>query len=540
MMTKINLCCLHTLRRWRIQIPSIYFIGLHQRRCEHSDALHTPEKCIPSTSSSDHLIKSNLTTTTTTPTIESSSSSSSLLDMPVWQYIVESIQEVVMTRGDDVDTWRRFCKLWRKHFPVAEVDQLRLLLEEEILSFNTFGKSEERIPHDLHSLPVFLQALCALVQLGEAQLPLIFTDSQSTNKITDLTERTLFTTVIRELRVVIFYLAEERLLYALYATHYHPSENPTESNLNESGKEIMRDLSLFTDSTVERVRDMGVRLTPKELENVILLADAASALLRIDPPIKLMPVLYRLLLPALGACEQLDSFRLAALATALARCADFSDPTNNNDNNNNNNNNDSGKNGGETLRSTAISYTVCSHMHALARALEVQMRASMQHVQDSETKRRQAQLRLLSLKERKELEKQQQQQQQQKKKNEKLEKHNGENADEGILLLENVASVCSALAALRYADKRFWSVVIDYTITSLQSSSSSLSSSSSSLLLQDVRDILFALDHVHQNNGYDRIMSLLVSLHLLEEPIPPPSAVRKAMKVVKGRTASDL
>ncbi|PWU99779.1 hypothetical protein C4B63_8g51 [Trypanosoma cruzi] len=459
--------------------------------------------------------------------------------VPVWQCLVESIQELA-EKADDVESWWRFCRLWRMHFPQAAADSLPLLLENELLVHdeqNETGKQEkesnimERVPRDLQCLPVFLQALCTAVQLGETRLQLSF----PTTKDDASTEGSaMLVSVLAELRVVVFYLAQERLTHTLYAVHDRLSETTHAKNEN-SRKDIVLSAASSSSRDGERVGQMGVRLTPEELQQALLLADASAAVLSIGPPVTLLPSLYRLLLPALGACEQLENHRLGALAIAVARSADFDDPNGDKDNFSSTTATAVDCPSSGDLRPIMTCYTVLSHLHAVARALEVRMRESMQRFESkgmkpTGTSIRQAQLRLLSLKERKDLEKQRE-----------LESESVGSDATGTKLLETVGIVCSALAARRYTDDRFWKAVTDYTVASLQASANSFPTSTSyPHLLEDVRNILFALDHVHHKAYFDCVMSLLVKLHLLQEPIPPPSAVRNAMKAVKGQTAATL
>ncbi|EKF38769.1 hypothetical protein MOQ_001020 [Trypanosoma cruzi marinkellei] len=458
--------------------------------------------------------------------------------MPVWQCLVESIQDVV-EKADDVELWWRFCRLWRMHFPQkATADALPLMLENELLVHedqNVTGKQEkesnvmERVPRDLQCLPVFLQALCTAVQLGETRLQLSFA---TTGNDVNTEESAMLVSVLAELRVVVFYLAQERLTHTLYAVHDRLAEATYAKNENR-GKDIVLNAVSTSSREDERVGQMGVRLTPEELQQTLVLADTSAAVLSIGPPVTLLPSLYRLLLPALGACEQLENHRLGALAIAVARSADFDDPNGDKDYFASTTTTTMDCPSSGDLRPIMTCYTVLSHLHALARALEVRMRESMQRLESkgmnpAGASIRQAQLRLLSLKERKELEKQR-----------KLESERVGSDAADTKLLETVGMVCSALAARRYTDDRFWKAVTDYTVASLQASVNSFSTSTSyPHLLEDVRDILFALDHVHHKAHFDCVMSLLVKLHLLQEPIPPPSAVRNAMKAAKGQTAA--
>ncbi|RNF01129.1 hypothetical protein TraAM80_07181 [Trypanosoma rangeli] len=460
---------------------------------------------------------------------------------PVWQRIVASIQEAV-EKVDDMESWWRFCRLWRTHFPQAAPDVLPQVLEDELL---LCGKQDgadegeeknnatERVPHDLHCLPVFLQALCAAVQLGEARLRM----SASVTESGTNAENAFLLAVLAELRVVAFYLAQERLPHTLHAAHDRLAE-AAHTRAENSTKDIVLRSAPFCSRDAERVCQMGVRLTPEELQQAVVLAETSAALLALSPPVALLPSLYRLLLPALGACEQLENRQLGALATAIARGADFDDPNGSKDVSACPATAQTADPSSEALRPTMTSYTVLSHLHAVACALEGRMRESMQRRgsagrEPDHFSVRQAQLRLVSLKQRKEFEKQR-----------AMERARVGGGAVDMVPLETVGVVCSALAARRYADGHFWKAVTDYTVVSLQaavsSSSSSSPPSSSALhpdLVQDVRDILFALDHVHHTAHFDCVMSLLVKLRLLEKPIPPPSSLRNAMKAVKGRTA---
>ncbi|RNF27377.1 uncharacterized protein Tco025E_00376 [Trypanosoma conorhini] len=455
---------------------------------------------------------------------------------PVWQRIVASIQEAA-EKVDDMEPWWRFCRLWRMHFPQTAPDDLPRMLEDELLLSGTQNGADEReegddaterVPHDLHCLPAFLQAVCAAVQLGEARLRLSAAAAEGSSGA----ENALLAAVLVELRVVAFYLAQERLPHTLHAARDRLAE-AAHAKAEHSTKDLALSTAPFASRDAERVRQMGVRLTPEELQQAVVLADTSAALLALSPPVTLLPSLYRLLLPALGACEQLESHQLGALATAVARAADFDDPNGGKEVSACTATAETAGVGGEALRPAMTSYTVLSHLHAVARALEVRMRASMQQGASTGEKSGysstcQAQLRLLSLKQRKALERQRAMER---------ERVGGGGAADTVPL-ETVGVVCSALAARRYTDDHFWKAVTDYTVAALQASVSS--SSASALrpgLVQDVRDILFALDHVHHTVHFDCVMSLLVKLRLLEEPIPPPSALQNAMKAVKGRTA---
>jgi hypothetical protein len=58
-------------------------------------------------------------------------------------------------------------------------------------------------------------------------------------------------------------------------------------------------------------------------------------------------------------------------------------------------------------------------------------------------------------------------------------------------------------------------------------------------LMQDVRDITFALDRVGCTQGYDQVMALLVRCGFLSVPIPAPSAGASAMRHVPGEAVDD-
>ncbi|ESL08062.1 hypothetical protein TRSC58_04243 [Trypanosoma rangeli SC58] len=454
---------------------------------------------------------------------------------PAWQRIVASIQETV-EKADDIELWRRFCWLWRTHFPQAAPGVLPRVLEDELLLHGKQNEADEgegennateRVPHDLHCLPVFLQALCAAVQLGEAQLRIFASTTESSTNA----ENAFLIAVLAELRVVAFYLAQERLPHTLHAMHDRLAE-AAYTRAENSTKDIVLSTAPLPSRDAERVRQMGVRLTSEELQQAVVLAETSAALLALSPPVALLPSLYRLLLPALGAIEQLENHQLGALATAIARGADFDDPNGSKDVSAGPATVQTTDPSNEALRPTMTFYTVLSHLHAVAGALEGRMRASMQRCASAGRESDhftvcQARLRLVSLKQRKEFEKQR-----------AMERAKVGGGAVDMLPLETVGVVCSALAARRYADSHFWKAVTDYTVVSLQAAVSSSASSSTPHpdLVQDVRDILFALDHVRHTAHFDCVMSLLVKLRLLERPIPPPSALRNAMKAVKGRT----
>nr|CCC91243.1 conserved hypothetical protein [Trypanosoma congolense IL3000] len=463
--------------------------------------------------------------------------------VPVWEQLVENIEEVVQTSGDS-ESWRRLCLLWQRHFTQSGAGSLPETLEEELLTCHCgVDTVEERVPRDLWALPVFVQALCAAIQQGLMQVELLGDTAAGCPVVGGVAlgeaDKKLLSSVIIEMRVVVFYLAQERLVHVVRAVHEQSVDELLAKELelnNQTHRDsvVVQNDDALPSRDVERVSHMGTRLSPESLQQVIMLAEAAAAVLSIHPPNSLLPAVYQLLLPALGVCEQLDSQRLGDLATAFACSTDFDDPR-------------CGikdicsasctpVNGccthavdnvvttlsktiaDETLKPVMTPYTVLSHMNALSRALELLMRgaasaldASAQHdvVQN-------AKLRLLPLKERKKMEQ----------KTKPL-----WTVDSAVKLLDDVSVVSSALSSRRYMDKSFWSAVFDFTALVIKVALTPH-------VLLNVRHILFALHYANQLSCYERLMTLLVQLGVLEEPVPSPSEARDAMKSVPGKSAA--
>ncbi|RHW71411.1 hypothetical protein DPX39_070019400 [Trypanosoma brucei equiperdum] len=463
---------------------------------------------------------------------------------PVWERIVLSIQDMLQN-VDDTEALRRFCLLWRSHFPRTETTSLLSTLEKELLANHSDPQGTgERVPRDLYCLPVFVQALCSALRLctlraGPPSLQMT-ENVVSVNAAAHGLDEGLLSTVVDEIRAVIFYLARERLTHVWHAIHDHlPDEKlatECENGVNTTNDVVPTQApSPIPSRDGERLSHMGVKLSAELLQHAIMLADTGGALLSVDPPVVLLPVVYQLLLPALGACEQLDSKRLGRLATAFAQCTDFDDPhvgqasissadisvNDSDDRDENKSATTSAPATSEALKPVMTSYTVLSQMNALARATEVRMREVTTRLRStpSQTNIEVVKLRLLSLKERKVAER-------------KAAKHEGSvvNAEE---LLEDVAVLCCALASRRYMDDAFWSRVTEFTCLTIEITSTAE-------VPRDVRHILFSLYYVKQLTMYDRLMSVLVRRGMLREPVPPPSEVHEVMKKVRGKTAADF
>ncbi|KAG8342224.1 hypothetical protein TRVL_06946 [Trypanosoma vivax] len=482
---------------------------------------------------------------------------------PAWRVIMECIQEAVQNVHDAVP-WRKLCHLWRLHFPVASNCTLLNTLEEELISGHGFGREvPERVPHDLFALPVFVQALCAAVLHGQGALETLQLDSagtasSDTNNIhLPKIDKALLTSILAELRILVFYLTRERLIHVLRAMREWSVEEEVleeaEGRASQSASVVSVEEETFgpiPSREKERVSHLGVLLTAGELQKVVMLMDAAVAVSLIDPPVTLLPFVYRLFLPALSACEQLDTHRLGTLATAVARVTDFDDPgathsvadvatsgcpsTSHNVEKHDEDHiagrcERSESVGRSILRPTMTTYSVLSHLNAIARALELQMSKTISCFKPTSRGLacQKAKLSLLSLKERKALEDRTRQQ------SCALCEDGPPVSRDALFLFEDVSVVCSALASRRYADDRFWNAVTEFTVTVVELTPHSE-------VLANVRNILFALDYVRHRASYDRVMSLLVRLGLVAQAVPPPSARREAMKEIKGLTAATL
>ena len=130
--------------------------------------------------------------------------------------------------------------------------------------------------------------------------------------------------------------------------------------------------------------------------------------------------------------------------------------------------------------------------------------------------------------------------------------------------LTDVAEICTALAAMGYrgggrassAEEPLWALVTDFTCAEIEAVANArdallaVSASHAPVdelnedetakettvqqLIQDVRDIVFALDRVGCTSGYDQVMSRLVARAFLTAPIPAPSAGVRVMREVDG------